>query len=389
MGNNTKRILIITSNTYPYKGGDGNNALNFSISLRKYGYIPILLALNRNVHLPSQTYLQDVRIVRIPYFNFNILAKLLSRIITFFYFFIYIRKSNYILIYGKFQFFEAAILLGTLLKKKVIFRSTMLGFDDTSSLLKKKGLTTKIRKILLGKISYYYSLSSAFTKEFNLNFSQSNKIFESCQGVNTKEFHSIDKTSRFELRKKLKVPKDIFVFLSIGFLVKRKGFGEIFQVLREINYPFLYIVIGDFEPNKSNYSKRLEVEMHELYHLGNKLLGDKIKFTGRIDNVADFLRITDIVIINSYREGISNVLLEAMACGAPVIVRELPGLRDYIINDENTLPINNHNELKERILMAFDDQQVRRKIGMNAEKTILQKFTLDSITNRFISYCLK
>jgi glycosyltransferase involved in cell wall biosynthesis len=79
-----------------------------------------------------------------------------------------------------------------------------------------------------------------------------------------------------------------------------------------------------------------------------------VTFAGRVDNVAEILPACDLAIMPSLREGFSNALLEAMACGVPVVASDVGGNREAVIQGESgiivpmrTLPLGAQPELDE------------------------------------------
>ncbi len=89
----------------------------------------------------------------------------------------------------------------------------------------------------------------------------------------------------------------------------------------------------------------------------------------------------------SHYEGLPTVLLEAMACGAPVVATAVSGNVDVITHNENGLliPPKAPEKLTEALSLLLDDDQLRKKLGKNARKTIEEKYTWDSISNNYLN----
>ena len=62
-----------------------------------------------------------------------------------------------------------------------------------------------------------------------------------------------------------------------------------------------------------------------------------LKYYGHIDNVPEVMANSHIIVHPSYHEGLSNVCLEAAACGRPVLTTDVPGCRETIIPDSGIL----------------------------------------------------
>ena len=79
----------------------------------------------------------------------------------------------------------------------------------------------------------------------------------------------------------------------------------------------------------------------------------------------------------SLRDGMPNALLEAMACGLPVVVTPVGGAADVIRDGKNGLmiPVNDAEAISQAIRKILDDESLRRKLAANARHTICERFT--------------
>jgi len=88
-------------------------------------------------------------------------------------------------------------------------------------------------------------------------------------------------------------------------------------------------------------------------------------------------------VLNSGYEGFSHIILEAMACGLPVITTNVCGNPEIIQDSYNGLLVeyNNKEQIKNAILKIWKDKDLREKLIQNGYKT-LEKFTLDKMINK-------
>ena len=118
-------------------------------------------------------------------------------------------------------------------------------------------------------------------------------------------------------------------------MIERKGYREVFDSLAKyVDEDFLYVVIGKYQVNEDEYMIHENENMQKLHMYGKNLLKNKIFFTGECKNTEDYYKIADLFILNSKKEGMPNVLLEAMASSLPVIVTSLPGVVNYITKNK-------------------------------------------------------
>lgn len=166
----------------------------------------------------------------------------------------------------------------------------------------------------------------------------------------------------------------------------RKGYREVFDGLAKFkNEDFLYIVIGKYKTKDVEYMYHENENMQKLHMYGENLLKNKILFIGECNNVEDYYKIADLFILNSKKEGMPNVLLEAMASSLPVIVTSLPGVVNYITkNKKNALVIDENNSLYDYLNLFFRDNTIFNKLGINARQLMVKKYNFSDVAKNII-----
>jgi len=135
-------------------------------------------------------------------------------------------------------------------------------------------------------------------------------------GVDLEKFYPVSKT---EARKKLDWPDDP-TLISVGNLVENKGHHIAMESLTLLP-GYRLAIIGDGP-------ERLRLQL-----LGQRLgVSNRVIFIGRVAqrNLSAYYSAADVLILASSREGWPNVLLEAMACGTPVIASNVGGVPEII-----------------------------------------------------------
>jgi glycosyltransferase involved in cell wall biosynthesis len=95
---------------------------------------------------------------------------------------------------------------------------------------------------------------------------------------------------------------------------------------------------------------------------------ERITFTGKIENVEDYLRAADVFVLPSRREGFANVVAEAMASGLPCVLTPYQGLPEEfgIPGQEFLLSSYEPEKLAASIVMPLEDQSMRTSLGLAA-----------------------
>ena len=97
-----------------------------------------------------------------------------------------------------------------------------------------------------------------------------------------------------------------------------------------------------------------------------------------------YYSMADITIVPSVQENLSNVIMESLACGTPVIGFDIGGNRDLIVHKMNGYLVTPYNakDMANGVAFLLDNED-EISLGGNARETILKKYTLDNIGNKF------
>jgi len=235
----------------------------------------------------------------------------------------------------------------------------------------------------LGMIHNYFSITPSFTVSYRKYYPYDNKVIETTQGVDIDQFFPVTQSVKNELRRKLNIPEGSFLIISVGVLVIRKGYIKIFRELAKLNFPFIYIVLGDYDLSFENMPNKKRKRAKDIFAQGKQLLSEKIIFKGFVDNVNEYLQASDIFLTSSMREGLSNALLESMACGIPAVIKELDSLNGYILKTgENCLFFQLDEEMSSALQNLHNNLDLRKEIGVKASETIRKAYSFHHVFNR-------
>jgi sugar transferase (PEP-CTERM/EpsH1 system associated) len=126
----------------------------------------------------------------------------------------------------------------------------------------------------------------------------------------------------------------------------------------------------------------------ELEALSRELeLDDKLYLAGDRDDVPSLLAAMDIFTLPSVAEGISNTVLEAMASNLPVVATAVGGNVELVKPGDTGLliPVNDHAALASALKTLATDAELRRKIGENAGKFVVNGFSWDKTVQQYLS----
>lgn len=119
------------------------------------------------------------------------------------------------------------------------------------------------------------------------------------------------------------------------------------------------------------------------YRLGIARL---VEFSGQTDQVIGHLQQADIFVLPSRAEGISNALLEAMACGLPAVVSDVPGNWDVVEHEKNGLLFTGENpeSLAQALVSLLEQRDLREFLGRAARQTVEERYSLSYVADCYI-----
>jgi glycosyltransferase involved in cell wall biosynthesis len=273
-------------------------------------------------------------------------------------------------------FFNLPLL--KLLRKKVIAKIASAGVGTEAGSLKDRyrGLGNLILR-LLREVDAFVATTDEIEEGLCGDGFPKAKIVRIPNFVDPVQFFPATADAKIQAKESIDLKNRKIVAFS-GRLVERKGMDFLIDSWRDVTRDrpdAILLVLGD-GPLLENMKKKAT-------DLG---IADSVVFQGHVDQVIDFLHATDVFVLPSYQEGMPNSLLEAMACGLPVVATRIGGVVDIIRDEESgllTAP-GDSKGLAERILMLLNNEGLAKSISSNALKTIQDSYYLDGIIRKYM-----
>jgi N-acetyl-alpha-D-glucosaminyl L-malate synthase BshA len=274
------------------------------------------------------------------------------------------KKFNFDIIHAHRIFPEgfASVLLGESCKKPVVV--TIHGSDI--NFLTKNLIIKRMIVFALNRANKIIVVSERLKKRILEMRIPEKKIEVLLNAVDTDKFKLQNK---IDARRKLGLPLDKKIILFVGNFVDVKNplsLIEISHRLRERRKKdFLLIMIGDGYLKNEIKNKINAYSIQELIFLVGPRPHEEIPL---------WMAAADFLVLPSRNEGMPTVLLEAMACGLPIVATRVGGIPEVINDGENGILIDSNNirELERSIVSLIDDEKLREKIRTN-ELSFLKK----------------
>ncbi len=113
---------------------------------------------------------------------------------------------------------------------------------------------------------------------------------------------------------------------------------------------------------------------------------NRIRFLGWVKNVEAVMNASDVGVLTSYAEGISNSILEFMALGKPVVATDKGGTKEILVHEETgcLVPTKKPDEVARRVIEFLDDQNRISCFGKKGRERALALFDIEQMGNHFI-----
>ena len=178
-------------------------------------------------------------------------------------------------------------------------------------------------------------------------------------GVDTNLFHPVSREVKLATRKRLGFTDNTTIVLYVGRLsLATKDLDTLMHAWAhlpdDVRAEALLVLVGD------------GVHREKLMHLINSLgIAESVLMVGRKREIRDYYWAADIFTLPSRDEGLSNALLEAMACGLPVVASSVGGTPDVVEEDQNGLLYEpeNYHQLAQKLALMIEMKDHWDKMG--------------------------
>ncbi|WP_251549895.1 glycosyltransferase family 4 protein [Neobacillus muris] len=190
-------------------------------------------------------------------------------------------------------------------------------------------------------------------------------------GINTEVFSRIEPLQKAVLRQKHGYKQEDFLLFYAAEFNKNKNQQMLIKAVANIKQevPNAKLLLAGDGPLLEN-CKKLALKLG---------LKDMVHFLGFRLNIDEFLKISDLAVASSYREGLPVNIMEAMASGLPVLASDNRGHRELIINDKNgwLIKADHVGQMSEKIKILVQHEELRSRFGKMSRKIIEETYSIE------------
>ncbi len=195
-------------------------------------------------------------------------------------------------------------------------------------------------------------------------------VVEIPNGVDEMAFHPAHDSRKY--KKRQNIPETAKVILFVGGLDRAhhyKGIDTLLEAFAILAYPEAWLLIigdGDLRDGFMEKAKSLSIINHTIF--GGQLQHSELP---------EAIAAADMLVLPSFAESFGMALIEAMACGKPVIASNLPGVRTVVADGTDGLLITpgNVSELVTAIQSLLDNPEKSGQMGQAGRQKVLEKYS--------------
>ena len=210
----------------------------------------------------------------------------------------------------------------------------------------------------------YISIPSLFVKKTFLEAGVPEKrLLHIPYGVDIKEFRQMPKTD------------NLFRVVFAGGMTIQKGVHYLLRVFSELKLPNSELLLmGGMSDEIKPFFKKYKGSFKYIGHIPQKEL---YKYYSQ----------GSVFVLNSIQDGFAMVMIQAMACGLPVICTTNTGGEDIIRDgvDGFVIPIRDTEKLKEKLIYLYENPEICQRMGQSAKERVSSGFTWDDYGRKMIS----
>jgi len=269
--------------------------------------------------------------------------------------------------------------LARLKRRPVVLKASSIGRDDPVTIGRQR-----LARAVYRSADRFVSISPGMTarcREAGLPWA---RVREIPNGVDLERFRPAKPEERAALRSRLDLRPDRAVALFVGFFSRDKAPDTLIDAWARLpaeRRPQL-VFVGSSDPAHSEVDTSLVAEVKDAA----RRHGGDARFVDATDRIEDWLRAADLLAAPSRREGLPNAVLEAMACGLPVVAARLPGVTDFAIEDGASgrlVPPGDAAALAVALDELLRDEGQRRRFGAAARHRAEERFDLRVVARAY------
>jgi glycosyltransferase involved in cell wall biosynthesis len=236
---------------------------------------------------------------------------------------------------------------------------------------------------LLRRAAGFVAISAVIEREYLAQGVPPERIVRIPNSVDVIRFAPVDAAARDALRDRLGISRDRRVATYTGRLVTTKGLPSLVRAWRMVatRHPeALLVLVGSGGVSMQNCEDETRRQVRRSG------LEGCVKFTGSVENVHEYLQASDLFVFPTEREAFGISVIEAMACGLPIVTTGVDGIQDVVRPgvDSLVVPPRDDEALAAAILQALDGGNDIAAMATAARRRALEQFSGERVVAAYL-----
>ncbi len=185
-----------------------------------------------------------------------------------------------------------------------------------------------------------------------------------------------------DVRRELGIAKESVVFLFVANLLPYKGGLDLIKACCLLGAPndhdrdWSLIIVGD---NRAGKQQEME-QLADQYAIRSR-----VYFVGKQTSIDRYLAVANVGVLVSHEEGFSNFILEGMSAGIPMIVSNVGGNPEAVLDGQTGLVVapKSPEKLAEAMLYLISNQEIAGEMGRAGQKRALESFSIQKSVKKY------
>jgi glycosyltransferase involved in cell wall biosynthesis len=239
------------------------------------------------------------------------------------------------------------------------------------------------RNSILRRADGFVAITAGIVEEYARHGVSSASIRPIPNSVDTNRFRPVAAVHKTALRQRLRLPATDIIICYTGRLVRYKGLPLLLRVAHEIqqahrNVGFVLIGSGGLDIHNCEAALKEYIAVNALEAC--------VHFAGEVPNVQEYLQASDAFVLPTEDDAFPLALIEAMACGLPVVATSVGGIPEIVSHDRTGLLVQagHRQELHDALQRVMTDRALSTSLGHAARATVVDRYSRETIASRYV-----
>jgi glycosyltransferase involved in cell wall biosynthesis len=383
-------ICLLTETYYPITGGGETQARVLAAGFAAAGSNTNVLTRRTDSSLPRVEQLDDATVWRLAPAGPGHLKKW-GLILSAFIRLLRLRGHYDVILVGGYRVLGIpSVIAGRLLGKPCILKADSIGEFSGEFFnpgLKRFGLrydrfpvniVLAIRNGILRRADAFIAISSVIADELRSHGVEAERIQSIPNSVDIERFSPVAADKKNRLRDSMAIPRDTRVGVYTGRLASTKGLPLLLRSWESVveRHPdALLLLVGTGGVGLQNCESDLR------NYVSDHALERNVRFTGSVDNVHQYLQAS----FPTEREAFGISVIEALACGLPVVTTATGGIRDIVTDRKNALvvPVNDEEALVLALEIVLQDGDINESMARSGRRLATERYSERKVLQRY------